>query len=616
MSESTQATLTVLASPSLSRGTRFVLGRTRCRVGRGARNEVRIDAPGVAEEHAKIELRYGRFILEVLAGGAPVTVNHEPVPQSRRLLTGDTVELAGTSFQFHLGVGERVLEPPSQPTRAEVPAVGTQVLATSRFALADLVAVVSAEDLRRDYHRIKTAFDAVSTLLNTFDLTALCERMLDAVFELVPAEHGSVLLRKDDGSLWAVRERTDGGQGPVPAVSQTVVAHVLERKEAVLAMDIGADERFAVADSILDAHVRSLMAVPLLAGDEVLGILHVVSTSRVGAFREPDLDLVSALGVGAGMVLSNNRLYRRLEEALERQVAFNQTLKHTVDERTSELRDKNRALSEAIARLQATQDQIIAQEKLASLGTLASGIAHELLNPLNFVNNFADLVVEGVEELRQRLDERAAAEQWSEVQELLTDIDEGSQAIRAHGRRAEKVVVGMRQLAKAKGGERTPTDLNDVLSNLVNALRHGQPVHGPRLVTVLDPGMQPIDAVIRDLSLALLNILHNALQAVQARMERSAEGFVPEVVVRSEDRGDRVLVVIRDNGDGIPAEIRHRVFEPFFTTKPAGQGIGLGLSLAHDVIVEGHGGSIAIDSVVGEFTALRVTLPRTPRSGR
>ncbi|AGP38366.1 hypothetical protein BE04_41355 [Sorangium cellulosum] len=622
MIESSQASLTVVTSPSLSPGTRFLLGPGRCRIGRRASNDIRLDEANVADEHAKIEHRYGRFIVETLTEGALTSVNREPIRESRRLLPGDTLEIAGTCFLFNLvATSERRLadvQATTQLARPGVEASGSspRVLATSRFALTTPAAAASAEELRRDFDRLKTAFDAVSTLLSTVDLATLCERMLDAAFRLVPAEHGSVQLRRDDGTLWTAHQRSAGGE-PVPTtISKTVVEHLLERREAVLAMDVGADPRFSGAASIQASRFVSLMAVPLLAGDDVLGILYVVNASQVGAFREPDLDLMSAIGVGAGLVLSNRHLYRQLEEALERQVAFNQTLKQTVELRTAELRDKNRQLSKTLTRLKATQDQIIAQEKLASLGTLTAGIAHELLNPMNFVNNFAGIIVEQIDELRGKLDERLAGETWPEGRELLDDIEAGSKAIHKHGARVQQIVAGMRQLSQANGGERTPTNLNGVLSNLVSALQHGEPSEGPRIVTALDPNMAEIHLAVRDVSCALLHVIQNAIQAVQARMAEPPAGWSPEVLIRSEDRRDAVQITVRDRGKGIPQEIRQRVFDPFFTTKPIHQGIGLGLSIAHDVIVKMHGGSIDISSEAGQFTELRITIPRKRRAER
>ena len=183
-------------------------------------------------------------------------------------------------------------------------------------------------------------------------------------------------------------------------------------------------------------------------------------------------------------------------------------------------------------------------------------------------------------------------------------------SIHRHGARVERILEGMRQLSQAKGGKHAPADLNDLVSKVVSALRNTDASEGTRITTALDPGVGEIDLVVRDLGAALLNILHNALYAVRARAASAPAGWSPRVIVATRDLGEAVEVKVRDDGDGIPAAVRARVFEPFFTTKPSGEGVGLGLSIAHDVIVKVHGGSIDIESEVGQFTELRVTIPR------
>jgi two-component system NtrC family sensor kinase len=615
MSERSRAFLTVVTSRGLLPGTRFALGEGRHHIGRGQDNEIRLEEAPVAERYALIERRDGRFIVESLSRRARTSINHQLIGRSRELYPGDMLEIAGTMFRFEVAVPD---EPDQAGTAAAATgreqsahATGPKVLATSRFALAELSAATKAEDLRTELHRVRTAFDAVCTLLNTFDLGALCERMLDAAFQLVAAEHGSVQLRRADGTLWTAHARsTAGDEQTSTTISTTVLEHVLEHKESVLAMDVSADKRFSDAASIQASQILSLMAVPLLAADQVLGILYVVNTSTIGAFHDADLDLMSAIGVGAGLVLSNNHLYLQLEEALARQVAFSDTLKKTVDERTIELREKNHELSRTLARLEETQEQIVAQEKLASLGALAAGVAHEMLNPLNFINNFAAVNIELLDDLRDTLAGHAAGEGSPDVRQLLDDIEEGSRSIHRHGARVQKIIEGMRQLSQTKGGKHAPADINDLLSNLVRTLHSSESGTALRLTLELDPNVGELDLVVGDFGSALVNILHNALQAVRDRAAHAGASFSPEVLVTTKDLGEAVRVTVRDNGEGIAADLRVKVFEPFFTTRPPGQGVGLGLSIAHDVIVKMHGGSLDIESEAGKFTEMRVTIPR------
>lgn len=629
MSYDTQGSLTIVSSPSVTPGAHFVVDAHGLKIGRSETNTVRLFEDGVIEEHAIVQRQGARFIVETLNEDSLTTINRIYVHSSRPLYPGDIIQIGQTILRFDLARREHeAAEANSQMETLrydqalayanDTPRDGAVVLATSRFF--DITQLSKSADvgaLRRDFDRVKTAFDAVCALLNTFDLEALCERTLDAVFALVQADRGSVQLRRADDTLWTAHERASAAAPPISTtISTTVVEHVLEHKEAVLAMDVKSDERFSDAASIRASQVLSLMAVPLLSGDDVLGILHVVNDSKAGAFGEADLDLMSAIGVGAGMVLANNNLYNQLEDALGRQVAFNETLRHKVDERTRELRDKNTELSATLAQLEATQDRVIAQEKLASLGALASGIAHEMLNPMNFVNNFAGLIVDMVGDLRDKLEAEAGAS--PDVHELLHDIQQASRSVSKHGQRVVQITQGMRQLSNSQGGERTRTQLNGLLLNLVSALRHSEqdPLAAEvDIVTQLDPDVGELSLSVGDIGRALLNLLHNALYAVRARAASAPAGWSPEVLVETKDLGERVRISIRDNGAGIPEDIRPHVFDPFFTTKPPDQGIGLGLSIAHDVIVKIHGGELEISSEPDRFTDVSIVIPRDAIDG-
>jgi signal transduction histidine kinase len=265
------------------------------------------------------------------------------------------------------------------------------------------------------------------------------------------------------------------------------------------------------------------------------------------------------------------------------------------------------------------QRQLSVQQRLASLGTLFAGVAHEIKNPLNFINNFAELSVTLASDLaadlaqvRDRLDPQSAAS----LDEILGDLVQNVSKIRAHGGRADAIVRGMLEQARGRAGQQRDTDLNALVQAYALAAAQGRDdAQSPALEIDLDETVGRLRIVPEEIGRVILNLVSNALYAAEAQcearqQERDAEPFVPAVRVSTHACDDQVEVRVRDNGMGIPAALRGRVFTPFFTTKPAGEGTGLGLSLSREIVVQSHGGSIAFESEDGAFTEFIVTLPR------
>jgi signal transduction histidine kinase len=282
-----------------------------------------------------------------------------------------------------------------------------------------------------------------------------------------------------------------------------------------------------------------------------------------------------------------------------------------------ELRAKNAELEETLRQLHTMQDQVIAQEKLASLGALTAGIAHEIRNPLNFVTNFAELSNELLHELHDDLAEQQALfdpETFEDIADLLASLQQNVQKITEHGKRADRIVNGMLQHSRGQAGVRQPTDINLLLSEDIDLAYHGMRAQDTSfnvsIDTLLDPTVGSANVVSQDISRVFLNILNNALYAVHVKHTELGEGFRPTLSVRSTNLGDRLAVRIRDNGNGIPPAIRDKLFQPFFTTKPTGSGTGLGLSISRDIVVQEHQGTIEIDSEVGQYTEFIITFPR------
>jgi signal transduction histidine kinase len=311
--------------------------------------------------------------------------------------------------------------------------------------------------------------------------------------------------------------------------------------------------------------------------------------------------------------LEKERLQREEEEKAKRLIeAQNMELERLVTERTAALTRQTEELQETLTQLRTTQAQLIQAEKMASLGELTAGIAHEIQNPLNFVNNFAEVSIELLQELAE---ERAQPERDEQLQsELLANLAHNLHKINYHGRRADGIVKGMLEHSRASSGERQPTDLNNLTDEYLRLAYHGlrakDKSFSARLVTDFDEHMGTADVVPQEMGRVLLNLFTNAFHAVQQRCRQNpADGYQPEVCISTRRLPGAVELRVRDNGVGMPADVQQKIFQPFFTTKPAGEGTGLGLSISYDVVTKGHGGTLTVNSEPGGGTEFIVSLP-------
>ncbi len=288
-------------------------------------------------------------------------------------------------------------------------------------------------------------------------------------------------------------------------------------------------------------------------------------------------------------------------------VKQNVLLEEKVHVRTHELQEKNVELTKTMDNLKSTQTQLIQSEKMASLGQLTAGIAHEIQNPLNFVNNFSELSVELLDELGTVPDE-------DEKKEIVGDLKQNLGKIVFHGKRADSIVKGMLQHSRASTSEKQITDINKLVEEFFNLAYHGMRAKDPAFNCTMQKDLSPdiphLQIIPQDISRVILNIFNNSFYAVDEKKKRQANGnYQPIVSISTKKIGNQVLIAIRDNGKGIPADIRDKIFNPFFTTKPTGLGTGLGLSISYDIIVKGHGGDLKVDSKEGEYTEFTILLP-------
>jgi signal transduction histidine kinase len=278
---------------------------------------------------------------------------------------------------------------------------------------------------------------------------------------------------------------------------------------------------------------------------------------------------------------------------------------------------RTRELGKSLEDLRTTQDRLVQTQKLASLGQLTAGIAHEIKNPLNFVNNFSGVSVELIDELEEALASVKADDTTrAAITELANTLRGNLDKIVQHGKRADAIVKNMLLHSREGSGEHRPVDINVLVEESLNLAYHGARAENQsfnvNMERSFDPAAGQVDLYPQEVTRALLNLISNGFYAATKRKQQdNSEGYEPALTAATKDLGDRVEIRVRDNGTGIAPEVRDKMFNPFFTTKPAGEGTGLGLSITHDIIVKQHSGSIEVNTEPGEFTEVRLILPRT-----
>ncbi len=285
-----------------------------------------------------------------------------------------------------------------------------------------------------------------------------------------------------------------------------------------------------------------------------------------------------------------------------------------------EVTNRTSDLNQSLANLKATQTQLIQSEKLASLGELTAGIAHEIQNPLNFVNNFSELSVDLAKDLNDEIHKSNLDKEY--VEELLTDLTANQEKINHHGKRASSIVKGMLEHSRASTGVKELTDINALADEYLRLSYHGLRAKDKEFNATMETHFQDplskIDIIPQDIGRVLLNLYNNAFYAVNQRMQQLCEGFkpsqslstyTPSVSVTTQQIDNQIVIKVKDNGMGMPESVRAKVFQPFFTTKPTGSGTGLGLSLAYDIVTKGHGGALEVESTEGVGTTFFIKLP-------
>jgi signal transduction histidine kinase len=336
--------------------------------------------------------------------------------------------------------------------------------------------------------------------------------------------------------------------------------------------------------------VKSAVLVPLMRGDLPVGV--VALGSRVlGGFSDAQIELLKTFADQAVIAIESAQLF-------------------------SQVQQRSRELARSLDDLRIAQDRLVQTEKLASLGQLTAGIAHEIKNPLNFVNNFSSLSTELIDELNDVLKSAGIDDKAREEIDELTHMLKGNlEKVVQHGKRADSIVKNMLLHSREGSGEHRPADINAIVEESLNLAYHGARAEKTgfniTLKRDLDPAAGMIDVYPQEITRVFLNLISNGFYAATKRRETADGGFEPTLSAATKSLGNSVEIRIRDNGTGIPAEVKEKMFNPFFTTKPAGEGTGLGLSMSHDIVVKQHGGKIDVATEPGSFTEFIITLPRS-----
>jgi len=482
-----------------------------------------------------------------------------------------------------------------------------QIQLVQNFANQAVIAIENArllkelrrrtDDLSESLQQQTATADVLKVISRSaFDLKSVLTTLTESAKSLCGAAFGVIFLRDGD----VLRDQAESGcppalmnflrDHPIRKSRETFTGRVFMDGKVAHLPDVLVDPEYNFGSAPELGGYRAALAVPLMRDGQVEGVLSL-ARPEPGAFTPRQVELVQTFADQAVIAIENARLFGQVQE------------------RTKEL-------SLSLDELRTAQDRLVQTEKLASLGQLTAGIAHEIKNPLNFVNNFSALSAELVDELNDVLKPADLDDKTREEIDELTHMLKGNlEKVVQHGKRADSIVKNMLLHSREGSGEHRPVDINAIVEESLNLAYHGARAEKSGFnITLrrdLDPEAGMIDLYPQEITRVFLNLISNGFYAATKRKEAGDESFEPTLSATTKNLGNRVEIRIRDNGTGIPLEVKEKMFNPFFTTKPAGEGTGLGLSMSHDIVVKQHGGKIDVDTMPGAFTEFIITLPRT-----
>ena len=451
-------------------------------------------------------------------------------------------------------------------------------------------------ELTRSVAQLQALEQVLRAVNSSLDLETVLATIIDRAVSLGGANEGMIYEFDADEQVFVPKAAVGMTEDRIALLrerrlqlGETYLGRSVLERAPVQSRDI---RRESGVDSAADAlrGIQAVLAVPLLREDRVIGGL-VIRRRTEGSFPQETVSLMQTFAEQSVLAIENARLFKEAGRA--------------------------RAAAEtALAELRRAQDRLLQSEKMASLGQLTAGIAHEIKNPLNFVSNFSALSSELIDELYELLAPVPIdATLRGSIHELTTLLKSNFERVVHHSKRADEIVKNMLLHSRVSSGEMRRVDFNATVDEALNLAYHGarakQPGFNAKLERRYDPGAGAVNLYPQEFIRVLLNLISNGFYAA-TRKGDAADGddFVPTLTITTESRPGEVAVRVRDNGTGVPDTVRARLFEPFFTTKPTGEGTGLGLSISHDIVVKQHHGTISVESKVGEFTEFCVVLPR------
>jgi two-component system NtrC family sensor kinase len=480
------------------------------------------------------------------------------------------------------------------------PFTDKQIELVTTFADQAVIAIENVRllnELRESLQQQTATADVLKVISrSTFDLQTVLQTLVESAARLCDADKVNIT-RQRDGVFYRAeaygfsREFLDYVKDvPIKAERGSAFGRALLEGRATHIPDVKADPEYTWVEAQRLGDFRTVLSVPMLREGIPTGVLSLTRTD-VRPFSGRQIELATTFADQAAIAIENVRLFERVEA-------------------------RTRELATSLEDLRTTQDRLVQTQKLASLGQLTAGIAHEIKNPLNFVNNFSGVSAEMIDELREALgDVNLTEKKRSEIAELMDTLRSNLDKVVQHGKRADTIVKNMLLHSREGSGEHRLVDINALVEEGLNLAYHGARAEkqgfNVKLEKSFDPNAGEADVFPQDITRVLLNLISNGFYAATKRMAATNGGdYEPTLAAATKNRGDRVEITVRDNGTGIPADVKEKMFNPFFTTKPAGEGTGLGLSISHDIVVKQHGGSIEVETQPGEFTEIRIVLPR------
>jgi two-component system, NtrC family, sensor kinase len=485
-------------------------------------------------------------------------------------------------------------------TRSEVrPFNNKQIELVSTFADQAAIAIENARllgELRQSLQRQTATAEVLKTISrSTFDLKSVLNTLVESAARLCEADLASI--PRPTGVVFDYVATYGYNpdlqelllRSPMSADRGSVAGRAVLEGKTIQVNDVLDDPEYKFKEGQKAGGYRTVLAVPLIREGTAIGVL-IMARKLPRSFSAQQIELVETFADQAVIAMENARLFEAEQQ------------------RTKEL-------ARSLADLRSAQDRLVQSEKLASLGQLTAGIAHEIKNPLNFVNNFSGLSVELLDELQEALGRVLLDHQTRrEIGEIADTLRDNLGRIEQHGKRADSIVKNMLLHSRSGSGEYRPVEINAVIDESLNLAYHGARAEKQGFNITLerdfDPAVGTIEIYPQEITRVFLNLISNGFYAATKRAAEAGNGFEPRLKAATRNLGDNVEIRIRDNGTGIPSDIREKIFNPFFTTKPAGEGTGLGLSMSHDIVVKQHGGTIDVVSEPGAFTEFVITLPR------